>query len=54
MRSRVFQVKSVAASLDDKIPKRIDTEFTSENTNQLEVDELTKILSINPEVKSLL
>lgn len=49
-----FQVKSVAASLDNKIPKRIDTEFTSKNTNQLEVDELTKILSINPEVKSLL
>ena len=49
-----FQVKSVAAGSDIKIPKRIDTEFTSENTIQLEVDELTKILSINPEVNSLL
>jgi len=49
-----FQVKGIASSLDNKIPKRIDTEFTSENTIRLEVDELTKILSTNPEVKSLL
>jgi UDP-N-acetylglucosamine 4,6-dehydratase len=49
-----FQVRSVAASLDTTIPKRIDVEFTSENAIQLEVGELTKILSINPELKSLL
>lgn len=49
-----FQVQSIASAVNSHIPKRLDTEFTSENTKNLNVDELSEILSVNPELKSLL
>ena len=52
--SNFFQVKSIAGALHGSLPKRRDTAFTSENTESLEVDKLTEILTTNPDVNSLL
>lgn len=52
--TKFYQVKSIAGSFNSNLPTRLDEEFTSMNTKNVEVDELTKILSMNPEIKLLI
>jgi len=51
---KFFQVKSIATAASASLPKRIDDEFTSDNTENIGVDKLSEILSMNPEVNLLL